>query len=171
VYWTPTHDIMTPFPWNSEPPTHGMLTLLSMVFRTPYPWYIEHTSHGVLTVFHGMSNPLPKVYRTPYPWDIKSPTHRISNPLPWYNEPLHMVYRTIYSWYVDPSIHRISNPLLMVCWPPDPWYIKPPLLVEMRGLNFPWGVSKYTDENCSGVLNTMWQRLIVAFVLWTPFFW
>ena len=42
-----------------RPPTHGILTPLTMVYRPPYPWYID----------------------PPNPWYIDPPTHGISNPL------------------------------------------------------------------------------------------
>jgi hypothetical protein len=52
--------------WNIEPPTHGILTPLPMVYRPPYPWYIEPLTHGI-------STPLSMVFCPP--------THRISTPL------------------------------------------------------------------------------------------
>jgi hypothetical protein len=51
-----------------------------------------------------------------------------------------------YPWYFNPPTHGILTPLPMVFWPPYPRYIKPSLLVEMRGVNLPWGGSKYNDE-------------------------
>jgi hypothetical protein len=42
-----------------RPPTHGILTPLTMVYRPPYPWYIDPPTHGI-------STPLPMVYRPPY---------------------------------------------------------------------------------------------------------
>ena len=56
------------------PPTHGILTLLSMVFWSSYPWYIKPSIHGILT-------PLPMVFWPPYPWYIEPPTHCILTPL------------------------------------------------------------------------------------------
>jgi hypothetical protein len=51
---------------------------LPMVFWPPYPWYIDPLNHGILTLLtmvyrpstHGILTPLPMVYRPPYPWYI-----------------------------------------------------------------------------------------------------
>ena len=46
-----------------EPPTHGILTPLHMVYRPPYPWYIDPPTHGISNPpNHGISTPLPMVY-------------------------------------------------------------------------------------------------------------
>jgi hypothetical protein len=37
VFLTPTHGILTTYPWYFNPPIHGILT--------PYPWHIEHPSY------------------------------------------------------------------------------------------------------------------------------
>ena len=65
--------------WYIEPPFHGMLILLLMVYRTSYPWYFEYPTRG-------MSNPISVVYRTPYAWYIElmvccPPIYGISIPL------------------------------------------------------------------------------------------
>ena len=62
-----------PYAWYVDPPTHGILTPLpmvyqpplSMIYRPPYPWYIDPPIHGILT-------PLPMEYRPP-------PTYGIMN--------------------------------------------------------------------------------------------
>ena len=46
-----------PYPWYIDPPTHGILTPLPMVYRPPNPWYFDPLAHGILT-------PLPMVYQT-----------------------------------------------------------------------------------------------------------
>ena len=63
-----------PPPMVYRTPTHGILSLLSMVYQTTYAWYIESPTHGI-------SNPLPMVYRTLYPWCIEPLTHGTSYPL------------------------------------------------------------------------------------------
>ena len=53
VYLYPTHCISTPYPL--------YIYTLPMVYRSPpYPWYFDPPTHGTLT-------PLPMVYRPPYP--------------------------------------------------------------------------------------------------------
>ena len=65
--------LLPPYPWYTEPTTHGILT--------PYAWYFD-PMHGILT-------PLPMLSQTAYPWYIdRYPcyfvphTHGISNSLP-----------------------------------------------------------------------------------------
>ena len=71
--------LLTPYPWNIDPSTHGISTTLPMVFWPPYPWYFD---------------PLSMVYWPPYPWYIDPLTHGILTPLP-------MEYRPSYTWYFD----------------------------------------------------------------------
>jgi hypothetical protein len=62
VFWSPTRDISTPYPWLFSPTIHGTLNPLPMVFWPPfhisplsmlflpaYPWYIEHPTYAILT--------------------------------------------------------------------------------------------------------------------------
>ena len=84
------------YPWYCDPPTHGILNPLPMVYRTPSygimnPLLIAYRSPCI----HGILNPLSMVYRTSYPWYftpylwyIELPTHGIANPLLWCYEPL-----------------------------------------------------------------------------------
>ena len=51
-YLPPTHGIFTPYPWNIDPSTQGILTPLPMLYRppildilTPYRWYIDPPTH------------------------------------------------------------------------------------------------------------------------------
>jgi hypothetical protein len=100
----------TPYQWFHEPPTHGILNPLlmvflhspthgisnplSMVFWIPYPWYFEPLYPWYFeSPIHGILNPLPMVFRIPYPW---------------YFEPF------LYPWYFESPIHGILNPLPMV---------------------------------------------------------
>ena len=92
--------ILTPYRWYIDPPIHGILIPLSMVYWPPYPWYIDPPTHGILT-------PLPMGYRTPYPW---------------YFDPLSLVYWTPYPWYIDPPIHGILTHLPIEYRPPYTWY-------------------------------------------------
>ena len=87
-----------PYPWNIDPPTHGISTPLPMVFWPPYPWYFDPPIHGILT-------PLLMVYWPPYPWYIDPPTHGILTPLP-------MEYRTPYPWYFDPPGRKAKRMVL-----------------------------------------------------------
>ena len=65
-----------------------------MVYRPPYPWYIDPPTHGISTPLtmvyrpptHGISTPQPMVFWPPCPWNIDPPTYGISNPLLWYYE-------------------------------------------------------------------------------------
>ena len=106
--------------WYFDPPTHGILNPLPIVYRPPYPWYID---------------PLPMVF-----WP---PTHGISIPLsmlfwpayPWYIDPIPMP-----RWYIDPLTHGTLTPLSMVFWPPIPmeywspyaWYFDLPAYLLIR---------------------------------------
>ena len=51
AFWPPTYGISPPppYPWYFDPPTHGILTPLSMVIWPPSQWYIEPPIHGILT--------------------------------------------------------------------------------------------------------------------------
>jgi hypothetical protein len=74
VYQSPTHGILTSFPWYIKPITHGILN--------PYTWYIEPHTHGISKPpTNEILNTLPIVYGTPYPWYIEPPTNGILNPL------------------------------------------------------------------------------------------
>ena len=142
----PTHGISTPLPMVFWPPTHGILTPLSMVYWPPYPWDIKPSTHGILT-------PLSMVYRPPYPWYIESLTHNISTP----------------------PIHGILTPLpIEYCPPPTTWYFDLPayLLIRNGGVQNTMGVQftiqggsvfnkgvQYTmDVNRPWVQNTIWHR-------------
>ena len=56
----PTHSLFgTPYPWYIDPPTHDILTSLTMVYRPPYPWYIDPPTHGISNPpNHGISTPI-----------------------------------------------------------------------------------------------------------------
>jgi hypothetical protein len=81
VYWPP-------YPWYIDPPTHGILTRLSMVFY-PLPMVFWSPTHGII------STTLPVVYRPPYPWYIDIPTHGILTPLPMIYQPISYVLWTL----------------------------------------------------------------------------
>ena len=113
VYWPP-------YPWYIDPPTHGILTPLTMVYRPP---------------IHSILAPLPMVYRPP--------THGILTPLT-------KVYR--------PPTHGILTPLPMEYRPPYLWYIKPSLLVEMRGGSiYHEGIQNTMTKNLPQGQNTIWK--------------
>ena len=75
----------TYYPWYIDPPTHGILTSLPMVYPaiepismvypapihgilTPYPWYFDPPTPGSSTPStHGILTPLTMEYRHPYP--------------------------------------------------------------------------------------------------------
>jgi hypothetical protein len=126
VFWPP-------YPWYIDSPTHGNLTPLSMVFIprthgifTPYSWYFYPPTHGISKPLSMAFCPRYPWYFAPYPWYIDSPTHGI----------LHF----------DPPIHGIPTSLPMVYQNLSYGIMNPSLLVEMRGVNLPWGGSKYNDE-------------------------
>ena len=59
------HGISTPYLWYFDPPTHGILTPLPMVYRPPYPWYFDPPIHGISTpipMVYGISTPLSMEY-------------------------------------------------------------------------------------------------------------
>jgi hypothetical protein len=76
-----SHTRKKPDIWYIDPPTHGILTPLTMVCRPPYPWYNDPPNHGI-------STHLPMVYRPPL-------TMVYWPPCPWYIDPLTMVYRPL----------------------------------------------------------------------------
>jgi hypothetical protein len=103
--------------------------ILPMVFWPPYPWYFDH----------------------PYPWYIDLTNYGILTPLS-------MVFWTPYPWYIKPHTYGLSTPLPMVFWPPTHGLsygiMNSFLLEELRGVNLPWGGSKYNDKK-STPQNTM----------------
>ena len=80
------------YPWYFDPPTYGILTLISMLYRPPIHGMLTDT-HDILTPTHGIS--------TPYPYDIDPTTHVVLTLLPI------VVY--------IPHTHGIYTPLPMVC--------------------------------------------------------
>ena len=126
-YYPLTHSIYwAPYPWYFDPPTHGILTTLTMVYWPPYPWYIDPLTHGI-------STPPTMVYWPPYPWYIDPPTHGILTPLP-------MVYR--------PPIHGILTPLPIDIRPPthDILASLPISWLEMGGSKCHGGSIYHTGE-------------------------
>ena len=149
-YYPLTHSIYwAPYPWYFDPPTHGILTTLTMVYWPPYPWYIDPLTHGISTpltmVFrpptHGILNPLPMVYQPPYPW---------------YIDPLSMVYWPPYPWHIDLPTHGISTPQPMVFWPPCSWNIDPPTYGISNPLLWYYELSFGKNE---GGFKIQWQKI------------
>ena len=93
------YDISTPYPWYFYP--------LPMVYWTLYQWIIEPPVHGILNPLPLVFDPVTHGILTPYTCYIEPSTHGILTsqsmvywiPKSWYIEPLSMVYRTTYSWY------------------------------------------------------------------------
>ena len=50
-FWLPTDGISTLYPWNIDPPTHGILNPLPMVYRLSYAWYFDPPSHRISTPY------------------------------------------------------------------------------------------------------------------------
>jgi hypothetical protein len=108
-----------------------------------FVWYIDPGINFSSRYFkppHGKLTPLISIKRqgfiipgivTPCPWYCDPPTHGTLIPYP---------------WYIEPPIHGILTPLSMVYWTLSYGIMNPCLLIEMRGVNFPWGGLKYRDE-------------------------
>ena len=152
-----------------RPPTHGILTPLTMVYRPPYPWYIDPPTHGISTTLtmvfrpptHGILTPLPMVYRppthgisTPLTMVYRPPTHGILTPLPMVYRPPNHGISTPYPWHIDPPTHGISTPLPMVYRPPCPWNIDPPTY----GISNPllWYYELFSFGRNGGGVNLPW---------------
>ena len=63
---TPTHGILTTYPWYKDPLTYGILT--------PYQWYMEPHTHGISTLY-------PWYFDPPTNGILTLPTHDILIPL------------------------------------------------------------------------------------------
>jgi hypothetical protein len=96
VFEPPTHGISKPISMVFWPPypsyfdlpihliltfrTHGILTLLPMVYRTPICGILTTLLMFCWTPNHGILTPT-HVILTPYLWNIETPTHGILTPL------------------------------------------------------------------------------------------
>ena len=93
------YDILTPYAWYFYP--------LPIIYWTLYQWIIEPPVHGILNPLPLVFDPVTHGILTPYTCYIEPSTHGILTsqsmvywiPKSWYIEPLSMVYRTTYSWY------------------------------------------------------------------------
>jgi hypothetical protein len=108
-----------------DPPSHGISTLLPMVFWPPYPWYFDPLSMVYWTTYPWYIHPLSMVFWLPYTCYFDCPKHAILTPLPMvYRPPLPMVFWPLYLWYIDP--------LPMIFGPPSIFWL------EMRGVKIPY---------------------------------
>ena len=63
--------------WYFDPPIHGILTPLPMLYWPPYPWYIDNPTHGILNPFPWNIEPLMHGILTPLAIEYRPPTHDI----------------------------------------------------------------------------------------------
>ena len=171
------HGILSPYPWNFDP--------IPLVYWTPCPWYFDSLSM-VFPPNHGISKPLPMPFWPPTHGNL-TPIHGIWTPYPWPFDPLPMVFCLPYPCMVFwPPYPWYFDPLSMVFWPLYPLYISPPthgistrsyavmnpsLLVELRGVNLPWGQIPYDTGFVyykKGVLDSQPQVISLPVANHTP---
>ena len=140
VYWTPTHGILTPYPWYFDPSIHGIFI--------PYPWHI---------------NPLPMVVQPDYPWYFEPSAHGILNPF-LYFAPIHailthlsMVFCSLldYNWGAS-TFHRSS-------------FYHTEGRFSIRGLNIPWvkiypGIKIPLESKYHMSARTLWKSIQFLFI-------